>query len=59
MPAGTVGHLLVKGATTAKRLLEPRERTRARCSASGSRTGDVFRQDADGWFYFEGEATTC
>ena len=54
VPAGTVGHLLVKGATTASGYWNRRERTRSTMLGEWLRTGDMFRQDADGWFYFEG-----
>jgi acyl-coenzyme A synthetase/AMP-(fatty) acid ligase len=53
---GTVGHLLVKGETTAPYYWNRLERTRATMLGEWLRTGDVFRQDADGWFYFEGRA---
>jgi benzoate-CoA ligase len=53
---GTVGHLLVKGPTTASGYWNRRERTRRTMLGDWLRTGDMFRQDADGWFYFEGRA---
>jgi len=56
VPVGTVGHLLVKGATTASGYWNRRERTRSTMLGEWLRTGDMFRQDADGWFYFEGRA---
>jgi benzoate-CoA ligase family protein len=56
VPPGTVGHLLVKGATTASGYWNRRERTRSTMLGEWLRTGDVFRQDADGWFYFEGRS---
>ena len=57
VPAGTVGHLLVKGATTAPCYWNRRERTRpdhARRVAAYRATCSA--QDAEGWFYFEGRA---
>jgi benzoate-CoA ligase len=56
VPAGTVGHLLVKGETTASGYWNRRERTRSTMLGEWLRTGDMFRQDAEGWFYFEGRA---
>jgi benzoate-CoA ligase len=56
VPVGTAGHLLIKGATTAPCYWNRRERTRQTMLGEWLRTGDVFRQDADGWFYFEGRA---
>jgi benzoate-CoA ligase len=50
------GHLLVKGETTAPYYWNRRERTRHTMLGEWLRTGDVFRQDAEGWFYFEGRA---
>jgi benzoate-CoA ligase family protein len=54
--AGAVGHLLIKGESTAPYYWNRRERTRATMLGEWLRTGDMFRQDADGWFYFEGRA---
>jgi benzoate-CoA ligase len=56
VPAGSAGHLLIKGATTAPYYWNRRERTRATMLGEWLRTGDVFRQDAEGWFYFEGRS---
>jgi benzoate-CoA ligase family protein len=53
---GTVGHLLIKGETTAPYYWHRRARTRATMLGDWLRTGDMFRQDAEGWFYFEGRA---
>jgi benzoate-CoA ligase family protein len=53
---GAVGHLLVKGETTALHYWNRRERTRRTMLGEWLRTGDMLRQDADGWFYFEGRA---
>jgi benzoate-CoA ligase family protein len=56
VPAGAPGHLLIRGETTAPHYWRRRERTRATMLGEWLRTGDMFRQDADGWFYFEGRA---
>jgi benzoate-CoA ligase len=56
VPVGTIGHLLVKGPSTASGYWNRRERTRSTMLGEWLRTGDMFRQDADGWFYFEGRA---
>jgi benzoate-CoA ligase len=56
VPAGAAGHLLIKGATTAPYYWNRRERTRQTMLGEWLRTGDVFRQDAEGWFYFEGRS---
>jgi len=56
VPEGTVGHLLIKGPTTAPYYWKRRERTRATMLGEWLRTGDMFRRDAEGWFYFEGRA---
>ncbi len=56
VPAGTAGHLLIKGAPTAPYYWNRRERTRRTMLGEWLRTGDVFRQDAEGWFYFEGRS---
>jgi benzoate-CoA ligase family protein len=56
VPAGAAGHLLIKGGTTASGYWNRRERTQSTMLGEWLRTGDVFRQDADGWFYFEGRA---
>jgi benzoate-CoA ligase family protein len=53
---GAVGHLLVKGETTSPYYWNRRERTRRTMLGEWLRTGDMFRQDAEGWFYFEGRA---
>jgi benzoate-CoA ligase family protein len=56
VPVGTVGHLLVKGETTALCYWNRPDRTRRTMLGEWLRTGDMFRQDADGWFYFEGRS---
>jgi benzoate-CoA ligase family protein len=56
VPPGTVGHLLVKGPTTAPYYWNRLERTQRTMLGEWLRTGDMFRQDGDGWFYFEGRS---
>jgi len=56
VPVGSPGHLLIAGPTTAPYYWNRRERTRRTMLGEWLRTGDVFRQDADGWFYFEGRS---
>jgi benzoate-CoA ligase family protein len=56
VPEGAAGHLLIKGESTALGYWNRRERTRRTMLGEWLRTGDVFRRDAEGWFYFEGRA---
>jgi benzoate-CoA ligase len=56
VPVGSPGHLLVKGPTTSAYYWNRLERTRRTMLGEWLRTGDVFRQDAEGWFYFEGRS---
>jgi benzoate-CoA ligase family protein len=56
VPPGTVGHLLVKGPTTALCYWNRPDRTRATMLGEWLRTGDMFWQDAEGWFYFAGRS---
>ena len=51
---GFVGHLLIKGDSTAAYYWNRHERTRATMQGEWLRTGDMFYQDADGYFYFCG-----
>jgi benzoate-CoA ligase len=51
---GFVGHLLIKGDSTAAYYWNRHERTRATMQGEWLRTGDMFYQDADGYFYFSG-----
>jgi benzoate-CoA ligase family protein len=53
---GTAGHLLLKGETTSPSYWRRRERTRRTMLGEWLRTGDMFRRDAEGWFYFEGRS---
>lgn len=54
--AGTVGHLLVKGPTTAPHYWNRGDRTRATMLGEWLRTGDMFSRDPDGYFRFAGRA---
>jgi len=56
VPTGTVGHLLIKGETLAPYYWNRLDRTRATMLGEWQRTGDMFRQDADGYFYFAGRS---
>jgi len=56
VPAGTVGHLLVKGDSTAPGYWNRREATKATMLGEWLRTGDMFYQDGDGYFYFCGRS---
>jgi benzoate-CoA ligase len=51
---GFVGQLLIKGDSTAAGYWNRHERTRATMQGEWLRTGDMFYQDADGYFYFSG-----
>lgn len=54
--SGAPGHLLVKGPTTALGYWRRPERTRVTMLGEWLRTGDMFREDDDGYFYFEGRS---
>jgi benzoate-CoA ligase family protein len=56
VPPGTVGHLLIKGPTTSPGYWHRRRRTQLTMLGEWLRTGDMFWQDADGYFYFAGRA---
>jgi benzoate-CoA ligase len=56
VPTGTVGHLLIKGETLSAYYWNRLERTRATMLGEWVRTGDMFSQDADGYFYFAGRS---
>ena len=53
---GAVGHLLVKGETISPYYWNRLERTRATMLGPWLRTGDMFSQDAEGYFHFAGRA---
>jgi benzoate-CoA ligase family protein len=54
--AGTVGHLLVKGPTTAPYYWNRSERTSTTMLGEWLRTGDMVSRDPDGYFQFAGRA---
>jgi benzoate-CoA ligase family protein len=54
VPSGTVGQLLIKGETLAPYYWNRLERTRQTMLGEWLRTGDMFWQDGDGYFYFAG-----
>ena len=56
VPPGAVGHLLIKGETTAPYYWNRLERTRTTMLGEWLRTGDMFSVDAAGWFTFAGRA---
>jgi benzoate-CoA ligase family protein len=56
VPDGAVGHLLIKGPTTAPSYWNRLERTRTTMLGEWVRTGDVLSRDAHGYFYFHGRS---
>jgi 2-aminobenzoate-CoA ligase len=50
VPAGTVGHLRVKGPTGCRYLADARQKNYVK--HGWNYTGDAYRQDADGYFYY-------
>ncbi|PYN97879.1 MAG: benzoate-CoA ligase family protein, partial [Candidatus Rokuibacteriota bacterium] len=56
VPIGTVGHLLIRGETTAPCYWKRLERTRATMQGEWLRTGDMMWCDDDGYFYFAGRS---
>jgi len=54
--SGDVGHLLIKGETTAPYYWNRLDRTRATMQGEWLRTGDMFSRDADGFFAFAGRS---
>jgi len=53
---GVIGHLLIKGPTTAPYYWNRLERTRATMLGEWLRTGDMFVRDAEGFFTFAGRS---
>ncbi len=53
---GVVGHLLIKGPTTASHYWNRREQTHATMLGEWLRTGDMFSRDAEGFYYFAGRS---
>ena len=56
VPLGAVGHLLVRGPTTAPGYWNRLERTRVTMQGEWLRTGDMMSRDEDGYFYFAGRS---
>jgi benzoate-CoA ligase family protein len=54
--AGAVGHLEIRGATTAPYYWNRLDRTRATMLGEWLRTGDMCSRDEDGYFYFAGRS---
>jgi 4-hydroxybenzoate-CoA ligase len=53
-PVGDIGELLVKGPTAADGYWNQRERSRATFEGEWTRTGDKYREDGAGYFYYCG-----
>ena len=51
LPAGTVGHLAVRGPTGCRYLADARQRKYVR--DGWNVTGDIYRMDADGYFWYQ------
>jgi benzoate-CoA ligase family protein len=56
VPDRTVGHLLIKGDSTAPGYWNRHEETKQTMLGAWLRTGDMFSRDADGYYYFSGRA---
>jgi acyl-coenzyme A synthetase/AMP-(fatty) acid ligase len=56
VPPGQIGHLLIKGPTTALYYWKRRDRTRRAMLGEWLATGDMVWRDADGYFYVAGRA---
>ena len=56
IPIGTVGHLMIRGETTAPCYWRRLERTRATMQGEWLRTGDMMWRDEEGYFYFAGRS---
>jgi acyl-coenzyme A synthetase/AMP-(fatty) acid ligase len=54
VPAGVVGHLLIKGRTTSPQYWNRAERTRQTMLGEWLKTGDMVARDGDGYFRFAG-----
>ncbi len=55
-PVGSIGHLLIKGESTAPHYWHRHAETKRTMLGEWLRTGDMFYQDADGYFYFGGRS---
>jgi len=56
LPAGEVGELWAGGDSTALFYWDDHEKTKHTFHGDWVRTGDLFRQDADGFFWYQGRA---
>lgn len=56
VPPGAVGHLLIKGESTAPYYWNRHAESKRTMLGEWLRTGDMFYQDADGYFYFCGRS---
>jgi acyl-coenzyme A synthetase/AMP-(fatty) acid ligase len=56
VPDGESGHLLISGASAAQSYWKQPELSARIFTGSWVRTGDRYRRDADGYFWFEGRA---
>jgi len=54
VPAGVVGHLLIKGPTTSPQYWNRADRTRQTMLGEWLKTGDMVARDGDGYFRFAG-----
>jgi benzoate-CoA ligase family protein len=54
VPAGEIGELVVRGPTAAEGYWNQRERSRKTFAGEWTRTGDKYRIDRDGYFYYCG-----
>lgn len=56
VPAGEVGDLLIKGESTCACYWNKQEQTRRTIIGEWIRTGDKYRRDADGYFWYQGRS---
>lgn len=56
LPAGEIGRLAVTGPTTALEYWQEPEKSRETFIGDTVRTGDLFSQDVEGYFYYRGRA---
>ncbi|HYK83594.1 MAG TPA: benzoate-CoA ligase family protein [Gemmatimonadales bacterium] len=56
VPASEIGHLLVKGDSACAGYWNQHERTTHTFQGEWVRTGDKYRRDADGWFWYAGRS---
>lgn len=56
VPDGELGHLLVSGDSCCAGYWNQHERTKSAITGAWIRTGDTYRRDADGYFWYAGRA---